>query len=85
MVWTRSEPVAVKPHLSNRIECTDRVRQLQDAVEPVAWLSMTAGQWAIEEAEFCFYAAFSQADVRLRANRGAQRTSFNTDMCAGHE
>ena len=51
-------------------------RQLQDAVEPVAWLSMTAGQWAIEEAEFCFYAAFSQVDVRLRVRVPGQVTQL---------
>eukprot|EP01045_Picozoa_sp_COSAG04_P033940 COSAG04_NODE_7225_length_1165_cov_1.742964_2_plen_187_part_01 len=41
-------------------------RELCDAVEPLAWLSMSAGEWAVEEAELCFYAAFSRADVRLR-------------------
>lgn len=51
-------------------------RQLQDAVEPVPWLSMTAGQWSIEEAEFCFYAAFSQVDVRLRVRAPGNVTQF---------
>lgn len=51
-------------------------RQLHNAVEPIGWLSMTAGTWALEEAEFCFYAAFSQVDVRLRVRAPGTVTTF---------
>ena len=38
---------------------------LATAVEPGRWLSSITGEWAIEEATFCFYAAFSQVDIRV--------------------
>eukprot|EP01047_Picozoa_sp_COSAG01_P002035 COSAG01_NODE_50_length_31487_cov_90.470243_37_plen_249_part_00 len=47
-------------------------KSLCDAAEQEAaasrWLPtvLVMGEWTIEEAEFCFYAPFSRADVRLR-------------------
>jgi hypothetical protein len=45
--------------------CAAYFGRMTAMAEPAGFVKAMAGEWTVEEATFCFYAAFSQADIRL--------------------